>query len=542
MSWVDGMLASVGLERRRSAPDRPGPRARDRIIPRRNVRQLAAMMEREYNAAQNNRLTANWTQTPLPIDEIIRRNLKTLRARSRQQAANSDYAKRFLGLLKQHVIGPRGIQLRAQIVDLDGQPDSLATIAIERGWREWGKKSNCDAEGRLSWLQLQRVAISTVAEDGEVFIRKWRGSGFGPYGFQLQVLDAELVPVDYDRSLPGGAFIRHGIEFSRRGRPVAYWVADTDNPLYRQTAHFSYFASTLGNMVRVPADDMIHIFLPEKVGQKRGLPWLSTSLTRLNMLAGYEDAAMVAARVGASKMGFIAKEDAGSSYTADDLEDPDNPEESAQIEEVEPGLIRELEAGMKFFGYDPTYPHQQFPDFVKSILRGASCGMGEGVSYNDIANDLEGVNFSSLRHGRLNDQDGYVGLQEWLTGELHEDVYPAWLRSSLLSDALYIGNSAEEPLGILSIIREEKYRRVVWQGRRWKWVDPSKEVAAAREEIELGVRSRSSYIRERGEDPDEVWDEIARERATMEDVIGPGASAVGSASRISEDDEGDIDD
>lgn len=528
MSWVDGILRPLGLQRREEAPSRPGtssPRKRDSRLVRRDVRQLADIMRREYQAAQSNRLTAGWTQTSLPIDEVIRRNLPTLRARARQQAANSDYARRFLSLLRTNVLGPRGLQLRGQIVDPDGQVDTLANDALERGWKEWGKARVCDLEGRLSWKQLQRVALSTVAEDGEVFVRIFRGSGYGPFGLQLQLLDPELVPSDLDRELRDGGYIRHGIEFNRDGRPRAYWLADPLDIRSRQTSHFSYISATVDNLVRVPAENMIHLFLPEKVGQKRGLPWFATALLRLNMLAGYEDAAMVAARVGAAKMGFISKEEGSSRYTADDLEDPDNPDDSAQIEEVEPGLIRELEDGMKFYGWDPAYPHQQFPDFVKSILRGAAAGLGEGISYNDLSNDLEGVNYSSLRHGRLQDQDVWMMLQEWLIEALAETVFEKWLEVALLAGALVVGNP-EDPLGRLRPDREAKYRRVIWQGRRWKWVDPEKEVAAANAEIEAGTRSRSSYIRERGDDPEEVWTEIARENATIEKVIGPGVVGV----------------
>ncbi|MEX0300958.1 MAG: phage portal protein, partial [Leisingera sp.] len=48
---------------------------------------------RMFQAAETDRLTSGWTNTPMPADQIIRRNWRVLVARSREQSANNDYAK-----------------------------------------------------------------------------------------------------------------------------------------------------------------------------------------------------------------------------------------------------------------------------------------------------------------------------------------------------------------------------------------------------------------------------------------------------------------
>jgi len=52
----------------------------------------------------------------------------------------------------------------------------------------------------------------------------------------------------------------------------------------------------------VPASDVFHLFVPERAEQLRGYTWLHAVLMRAQMLQGYEEAALVAARVGATRL------------------------------------------------------------------------------------------------------------------------------------------------------------------------------------------------------------------------------------------------
>ncbi|MCI0539082.1 MAG: phage portal protein [Verrucomicrobiales bacterium] len=65
--------------------------------------------------------------------------------------------------------------------------------------------------------------------------------------------------------------------------------------------------------------------------------------------------------------------------------------------EVSPGQFETRPVGFEFQTFDPQHPTQAFPFFVKTFLRGIASGLG--VSYNTLANELEGVNFSSIRAG-----------------------------------------------------------------------------------------------------------------------------------------------
>lgn len=452
---------------------------------------------RMFEGAKQDRLTGDWLTMPITAEWLIRMHQRTMVARSREQCANNDYAKAFLRMCRQNIVGPKGVMLLAQSRDDKGALDTLANQAIEDAWGKWSHRDSCDVAGILSWRGIQSMAVQQAAKDGEFMFRKIYGKDAGPFGFALQVLDPQRCHPQFDQyDLPDGAFIRAGIEFNKYGRPVAYHftVAKESDAFY----NYSYAGL---HYHRIPAEEIIHGFLPDMVGQKRGLPWISTGLWSLKQLHGFEDAAIVAARVGASKMGVIQwKEGRGpDDYSDDDLK---NFEMS-----TEPGEFPVLPEGAELNEWNPQYPSGEFAVQVKAMLRRFSAGAG--VLYNNLANDLEGVNFSSIRQGTLDEREHWKELQEWLIEALIQPVFEAWLPRALLGGHIAVKGRP------LKAERIDRYREVSWQPRRWAWIDPQADVQAAIASKNNLLQSPGQIIRESGRDPSDVWREIAADIEQM---------------------------
>ena len=386
--------------------------------------QLAGV--RSFQGAQVSNLTAGWTTTPKPIDVDIRNGLRKLRARARHEAQNNDYVRRFLTLCKTNVIGANGIQLQARSIGSDGKLDKPANDAIELAWSDWGKKQTCEVTGRFSWRALQRLCVSALMTDGEVLLRRVRGHT-NKYRYALQVLDTELLPVDYNGEYKGN-IIRMGVELDAWRKPVAYHLLTTAST----ADHYSHG----GNMYqRIPSADIIHEFLPEWVWQTRGIPACASGLLRLNMLVGYEDAELVASRASASKFGVYER-------TGEDVPTTNGVGSTGQdgagnfIQDVEPGTMEVIPDGYRLNYIDPQHPNAVYSSFIKTTLRGIASGLG--VSYNSLANDLEGVNYSSLRAGALEDRDVWMALQDWFIEYICEPVFNEWLTYSLMVGAITI--------------------------------------------------------------------------------------------------------
>ena len=451
----------------------------------------ARNVQKRYAAAQVNRLTSKFATTRRSSDAAIRPDLENLRSRARVLAEDNDYARQFLGLCVTNIIGPAGIRLQVRAADQDGREDPAANKVIEQAWADWSRKDNASVSGQYSWEAIQRLVVRTVARDGEALIRIVRGYPDNPWRFSLQMLEGDHLNVNHNHLLPNGNEIRMGVEFNKWSKPVAYHI----NVKHPGDTTYYWNAKPVQ---RVPADEIIHLFVPDRFNQARGVTWLHTAMLRLHNLEGYEQAELIAARIAASKMGFYTKDSEG-------LPDGGMPGASTQdvdgtfIDEVEPGTFAKLPPGWGFDTFDPNHPNSAFAVFVKATLRGLSSGLG--VSYNALANDLEGVNYSSLRSGALQERDAWKILQAWQADSFHQIVYEEWLKMALLTGQVR-----------LPLAKFDKWSRAArWQPRGWDWVDPTKDIGATLDAINGGLKTRAQALAERGQDLDDVLAQLAAE-------------------------------
>jgi lambda family phage portal protein len=448
---------------------------------------------RSFAAAKTDRLFQGWTTSNRSADAELLTALRILRARSRDLAVNDDYICRFLAMVKANVVGPRGVGLQNRAREENGDLDTVANQLIENGWKSWGEPGTCTIDGRLSWVDACALFVETVARDGECFVRMLRGPQYNRFGLALQFLDADLVEETYNEALRGGRKIRLSIEYDELDRPLAYHFL-------RKHPNAVFSTIDLNRRERIPAGDIIHGFVTRRVEQGRGYPWTAQSLRRLKMLAGYEHAELVGARVGASKMGFFL-EPSAEEYIGDDTENDFDP-----VTEADPGTFDRLPAGTDFKSWNPEHPVAAFEAFVLAILRGAASGLG--VSYVGLTNDLRGVSYSSIRQGALDERDHWRMLQTWIIEHFIEPVFRNWLQMALTTQAVPL------PLGKLV-----KFNAPIWRPRGWTWIDPLKEVKANTEAIQNNLKSLPAALAEQGVDIEDVLidNDIAKELAEKYD-------------------------
>jgi lambda family phage portal protein len=484
---------------------------------------LSGAQMRRFDGAVVDRLTASWTATNNAIDRELRNDLDKLRARSRDLSKNNEYATKFLRMVRNNVAGKDGFTLQARSIDPSGTLDSLANTAIENAFWRWGRPGRCEVTGKLSFPDLVRTLAVALARDGEFLVRRVRGRAAGEYGFQLQVLDIERLDTKYNRAATEGSnAIIMGVEVDIVGRPVAYHIFTTlpgePNGLQRQRE-------------RVPADEIWHKFIPFELEQTRGVPWMHAAMRRINDLNGYREAAVIAARIGASKMGF---------FTSKDGQPPPNDGQDAEgnfVAQATPGEFAVLPDGYGFEKFDPAYPHDQFEAFVRGALRGIASALG--VAYPSLGNDLNGVNFSSIRAGLLEEREEWIVIQNWFIASFLEPLFEEWLDMALLSGAIRLPNGSTLPAS-----KADKFRVHTWLGRRWDWVDPLKDIQANVAAIEAGLASPQQVAASLGRDVEEILDDIAAFRKMAADrgvPLGPQqpAAAAAPASDDEEDEPAD---
>ena len=448
------------------------------------------LMRRAFKAANKDRLTADWLSSGGDINQELRAQLHILRARARSQEQNSNMARRFLRLNEIHIVGPDGFNLQVKGKLKNGKLDTKGNKHTEADFKKWAKRGVCEISGRHSFKDVQRISVRTAARDGECLIRMHnvQPSQRNPWGFVIEMLDPARLDQRLNEDLKNGNRIRLGVELNGANRPVAYWLKRGErNGLFNFTEKHD----------RVEADDLIHWFDSERPEQLRAATWMCSAMLTMHHVNEYQEAAIVAARAGASKMGFYTAPDGNPHALGDDT---DGDEDGADLlEDFEPGKLDLLPPGYGFTGFDPKYPHEAYGPFIKVNQHDAA--MGLGVSYHALTGDLADVNFSSIRSGTQEERENWKVKQDSFSAGLMEIIYLRWLNMAVLNKRVGANLSQENAL--------DRYGDHDWKGRRWQWVDPLKDIQAIILAINAGMTSPKRVASELGLDVEELLDEIA---------------------------------
>lgn len=423
-----------------------------------------------YEGASISRRTKHWRAPATGPNSAVEWSLPTLRARSRDLVRNHWAAKRSLAVLTNHTVGT-GILPTAK------NSDGSEAEEIEEILKGWCDRTACDAMGRSTFYGLQALVLHTVAEAGACLVIREHVSTSEmkrlglKIPLQLRLLEPDFLDTSKDGPLREGGFIIQGIEFSPRGRPVAYHLYD-EHP-----GEMSRWLSIQSR--RHDASDVAHVFKCERVGQAQGIPWLAPVMIRLKDYDEYESAQLVRQKIAAAFSVFIRTVKG---------EPPDDAGESFQLK---PGMVRWLEPGE-----DVTFANPPgvtgYAEFGRGNIRAVASGMG--ITYESVSADYSQVNYSSARMGHLE-------LLANVTQLRHNMMIPqlchrveAWVKDA----CEMVGIAAEHTVW-------------EWTPPRREMLDPSKEANAMVTLIRAGLSSRQEENRKLGRDSATIMQEIAQD-------------------------------
>lgn len=446
-------------------------------------RKAPAPQKRRFAAARVDRLTAGWFSTNATINEELRGDIDALRMRSREMAQNNDLARRFVKLVARNVVGSNGVILQARVKNPDGTPDTLANGAIETAWFIWCKRGSAEIGGRQSFADLQRAIMQTVARDGEALVGIVRGKAVNnPEGLAFQLIDTGRLDTRKNRTGSNAEnAILMGVEIDAYTRPVAYWLRD--NP-------------TAGDSHRVPAGDLLHIFLPDNPEQVRGAPWMHASMLAMHDLGEFTRSAMLNARRSADVLGYLVSPDGTGAAMGDEVDAEGQP-----LKINAPGTYDVLPEGYDIHTPNFAYPNTIFEPFTKAIMRRVASGLD--VAAHNLTGDMTDVTYSSARIAELEERDQWMTLQGWFIDAFLEPVFGMWFARAMTAGVLTMPNGSALP-----IAKADKFRAHEWQARRWAWVDPMKDIEAARLAIKSGIASPQMIAAQNGVDIEDVIDSI----------------------------------
>ena len=354
--------------------------------------------------------------------------------------------------------------------------------------------------------ELRQLRLISGARDGDIFIRHVRDPKVNKFGYAQQFINSEWCDHFYNGVLPNGNEVRMGIEYPKMswglGKPVAYYFIKRQ-PQDWQFSIPGAFNFTSGNLhERIPAEEIIHYARYSDADSTRPAPWGASTIPKARQLDQYELAEVIAAREQACKTGFLTSTlvpEGGQEFQ------PPNPQ-GVTLQDQVPGSTQGLPWGVDYKERNPTHPNGNFDTFRKGQLRSWCAGM-PGADYNIIANDLEGINFSAGRLGRLDTNEMSKMIQRFDINRAERPTFEAWLEMSLITGAVP-----------LPLAKFDKFNKPNFQGRRWAGVDEVKEATAAALRISNKMSSRSRECAEDGDDFEEIAFELAEEEMLLESL------------------------
>lgn len=492
------------------------------------LRNISRKMVRMFDAALTTNLNADFPISLTSSNAEILTSLIGVRSRARTLERNNGYGSAMVWDWMRNIGGHDPFRLEMQVGEtVDGkftsEPDTNRIIM--NAWEEYGRPENCTVRRNIGRKEMYWTAIASMCRCGGAIFRH-RGAlndrfySGNPIGYAIEPLEIDRLDQNWQRpkSKANANEIQFGIEFDDYRAPLAYWI------LGRHPGDIISPPNVGKYRERVPAQDVIALFdIQTRPEQMVGMSRMASVIQLLHRLDQFDVAHITAALTACCKTIWIEKQfPTAPEFVPDHIkqeiagsfgENGDGADggyggngwgggEGQRMANMSPGEINELPWGNKPVLLDPHFPIEAAPQFKRDLLRAVAAG--GTVWYNQLAQDMESVNFASGRLGEGAARDMAMMSQEHVIDMLVRPHFETWLKYWLMSKESSLPYSRYE----------EFCKAAVFNGRRWAYTNPLQDVQADILTVEAGMDSRSHIISEspRGGNAEEVNREIQADR------------------------------
>lgn len=454
--------------------------------------------ESGYAPASRSPRMVRWQPGGIGPNNTAFGDLSLVRSRSRDLVRENGYAQAGVEALVSNIVG-------SGITPQFTTPDADFNKALAEAFLEWTDEA--DADGRFDFYGLQALAVRSMIEGGDSFTRfrtRLPSDGLS-VPLQLQVLEAEYCPEWQNGPSPNvdGNTIRCGVEFSKISQRAAYWM--TKQHPYDVYLGVSYPDPTT---FPVPASEVAHLALASRPGQIRGEPWLARAIVKFHDLAKYDDAQLVRQQISAMFVGFRTK----------DPNEPDSDEDAALgvdrythtgvgLAPLESGTIQDLDVGEDIKWSTPPSPGDSYAEFMAQQLQAVAASIG--VLYQQLTGNFKDMNDRTFRASVNEFRRRCTMWQHHLVVfQFCRPILTRWATLAVLS-----GRVTPPPGITVQMIANAK-----WAPDGWAYINPTQDIAAKRDEVRAGFKSRAMQVAADGHSVEQVDAEIAADNARADSL------------------------
>lgn len=464
-------------------------------VRRRHALQLIKRAQDGLSAASRHRSVGDWAPGVSDADSAIADQLPEIRARTRDVARCNPIGKAIRKVIGDHVVS-HGLEPQLEV-----DKDRLQISEQQKAdWEGEGKafferiEPHADSAQRLNFYQLQRLALMSLIDGGDVFVTypAVRDTD-SPVTPRMHLIEAERIDTP-----PGSAWdptVSMGVKLGEFGQHLGYFVQRGHPGSNRRIdPNFDFQPTEKRTQSGMRRPNMSQLTDVERVEQNRGVPFLAAALPELDQVTGYLDETLYAARIHNALTIWFETSDP---YAAQQAMTQDYDAATDLAEGLLPVGLRFTPPGHTAKLLGPAVPGQYFDPLIVRLMR--IVGMPIGVPYEIFSGDVGEANFSSMRHQWQTLKKVVRYLQDLLVVP-----FERWWRLAMLQG--WLDGQWGMKLGFARVQQAPMdWLRVSWQYPAMGYIDPTKEVGAQVEAVKVGLASRSEFIKEDGRDPEEVF-------------------------------------
>lgn len=429
------------------------------------------------------------------LNNLIRWFLSDWRNTSRTASLHNPIGRKYMMLSVDGVVGATGVYVKPapELDYMDGEELHELSKKLEKCFDRWAYDAErFSLDGSMTFDIFQQTVEKIRVQDGECFIRIHNINGT----VKLEIMDGARLTQLNNQWLDNGNYISNGIEFDQYHKPVNYNFC-IYNPIT-----YTYDATAFEV---IPASEIYHYFVPDQVGQERGIPdGVSTSKT-MEDLKNFTEAALIAKRVSASTTAFITN----NNNETDQVELVAGEEEIIPTftEYLEAGAIFELGKNQDIKTVNPQAGVDRIGEFTSELLD--QIAMGLNVTKQSLMGSTSDASFSAAKLAERLQATTFHTRTNLLISKVLKPMYIAWLKNEMLNNnSLNLSFSDFDDLICARYIPVKPIS-----------LDPVKDIQAEIMLLDAGLKSKNQIISEMGGDPRITLEEIAKEKETNQKEI-----------------------
>lgn len=424
------------------------------------------------------------------INNLIRWFLSDWRNASREAVLKNPLGSKYMNLSVDGVVGAEGVYIKPAPTIEGMTPDELQELSqrLEKHFDRWAYDADrFSLDGSMTFDIFQQTVEKIRVQDGECFIRIHNVNNT----VKLEIIDAARLTQLNNQWLDNGNYISNGVEYNQYRKPVNYYFC-IYNPIT-----YTYDATAFEI---IPAKEICHYFIPQQMGQERGIPDMISTSKTMEDLKNFTEAALIAKRISASATAYITNNNNDTDQV--ELVAGETDSTATYSEYLEPGAVFELGKNQDIKTVSPSNGADKIGEFTSELMD--QIAMGLNVTKQSLMGSTADASFSAAKLAERLQATTFRTRSNVLISRVLKPIYLEWMKCEMLNNSnLNISFSDFDDAICARYIPVKPIS-----------LDATKDIQAEIMLLDAGLKSKTQIISEMGGDPRITLEEIAKEKET----------------------------